>query len=139
MALAGRPAKRLGEATRRPAMTIAKFLLAVRTGDLVLPGPTLVVINESSMVERLSLAYAISAHKSQGSRFKRVAIVSTASKIYDHALVYTALTRAVEQAVFVGERTAFESAVQNPPAAQRRQVGFRPKAQRVRDAEVSLL
>ena len=89
--------------------------------------------------DRLSLAYAISVHKSQGSQFKRVAIVSAASKIYDHALVYTALTRAVEQAVFVGERTAFASAVQNPPAAQHRQVGFHPAPQRVRDADLSLL
>jgi exodeoxyribonuclease V alpha subunit len=97
------------------------------------------ILETGELGERLSLAYAISVHKSQGSQFKRVAIVSTASRIYDHALVYTGLTRAVEQAVFVGERTAFTSAVQNPPAAQRRQVGFRPTAQRVRDVEVSLM
>lgn len=97
------------------------------------------ILETGELGERLSLAYAISVHKSQGSQFKRVAIVSTTSRIYDHALVYTALTRAVEQAVFVGERTAFASAVQNPPAAQRRQVGFRPAAQRVRDVGPSLL
>jgi exodeoxyribonuclease V alpha subunit len=74
--------------------------------------------------ERLSLAYAISVHKSQGSQFRRVAVVSQPSRIYDHALVYTALTRAVEQAVLVGDRAAFELAVLNPPAALRREVGF---------------
>jgi exodeoxyribonuclease V alpha subunit len=75
--------------------------------------------------ERLALAYAISVHKSQGSQFRRVAVVSLPSRIYEHALVYTALTRAVEQVVFVGDRSSFELAVINPPAALRREVGFR--------------
>jgi len=87
------------------------------------------LLQASELSERLSLAYAISVHKSQGSQFKRVSLVSAPSRVYEHALVYTALTRAVEQVVLVGDRTAFETAVANPPAAQKRQVGFRLELQ----------
>ncbi|MEM5345808.1 AAA family ATPase [Paraburkholderia azotifigens] len=78
----------------------------------------------AELIGRIALAYAISVHKSQGSQFKRVAIVSLPSRIYEHALVYTALTRAVEQAVFVGERAPFEAAIAGPSEALRRQVAF---------------
>jgi exodeoxyribonuclease V alpha subunit len=83
------------------------------------------ILAAAELSERLALAYAISVHKSQGSQFRRVAVVSLFSRIFEHALVYTALTRAVEQVVFVGDRSAFEVAVANPPAALRREVGFR--------------
>jgi exodeoxyribonuclease V alpha subunit len=96
-------------------------------------------LQTGELSERLALAYAISVHKSQGSQFKRVALVSAPSRIYEHALVYTALTRAVEQVVLVGDRNAFETAVASPPAAQRRQVGFRAGLQTNRDAAVAVL
>lgn len=73
---------------------------------------------------RIELAYAISVHKAQGSQFKRVAVVVGKSRLLDHSLVYTALTRGVEQVVFVGEREAFERAVISPPLAQGRSVAF---------------
>lgn len=78
----------------------------------------------ADLVERLSLAYAISVHKAQGSQFRRVAVVLTASRVLDHALVYTALTRGTDQVVFIGDRTAFESAVNRPAAATQRCVAF---------------
>lgn len=73
---------------------------------------------------RIELAYAISVHKAQGSQFKRVAIVIQQSRVLDHSLVYTALTRGVEQIVFVGARAVFESAVLNSAFAQQRSVAF---------------
>ncbi|NUX98836.1 AAA family ATPase [Paraburkholderia sp. JPY169] len=73
---------------------------------------------------RIELAYAISVHKAQGSQFKRVAIAIQQSRVLDHSLVYTALTRGVEQVVFVGARAPFESAVLNSAFAQRRSVAF---------------
>ncbi|WP_454872485.1 AAA family ATPase [Paraburkholderia xenovorans] len=79
----------------------------------------------SELADRIALAYAISVHKSQGSQFRRVAVMSLPSRIYEHGLVYTALTRAVEQVVFVGNRGTFETAIASPPIALRRQVGFR--------------
>jgi exodeoxyribonuclease V alpha subunit len=82
------------------------------------------VVPCGDLEERLDLAYAISVHKAQGSQFKRVAVVVTKSRVLDHALIYTALTRAIEQVVFIGDRSAFEHAVRSPPFAQKRRVAF---------------
>jgi exodeoxyribonuclease V alpha subunit len=75
--------------------------------------------------DRIELAYAISVHKAQGSQFARVAVVVGKSRNLDHALLYTALTRGVNQVVFVGDRSAFDAAVKAPPLASQRSVGFR--------------
>jgi exodeoxyribonuclease V alpha subunit len=73
---------------------------------------------------RIELAYAISVHKAQGSQFKRVVVVISKSRLLDHSLIYTALTRGVEQVVFLGARAPFELAVLSPPFARRRDVAF---------------
>ncbi|WP_431276452.1 AAA family ATPase [Variovorax ureilyticus] len=74
--------------------------------------------------DRIEHAYAISVHKAQGSQFKRIAVVISRSRLLDHALVYTALTRGIEQVVFIGDRVALERAISNPPLAHLRQVAF---------------
>lgn len=74
--------------------------------------------------ERVDHAYAISIHKAQGSQFDRVAVVITKSRLLDHALIYTALTRGVKQVVFIGNRAAFDEAVHSQPNSMRREVGF---------------
>lgn len=74
---------------------------------------------------RVEHAYAISVHKSQGSQFRRVAVVVGQSRLLDHALIYTAVTRGVEQVVFIGDRDAFSTAIINPALAQMREVAFR--------------
>ena len=53
LALAGRAAKRMQEATGRPARTIASFLQKFRVDDLT--GPTAVVIDEASMVDIITM------------------------------------------------------------------------------------
>ncbi len=78
----------------------------------------------AEVVDRLDLAHAISVHKAQGSQFRRVALVITPSRILDHALIYTGLTRGIEQVVFLGNRRAFEEAICNPALAHRREVAF---------------
>lgn len=72
----------------------------------------------------VELAYAVTVHKAQGSQFGRVAIPITRSRLLDRTLVYTALTRGIEQVVFLGDRQAFDQAVINPPSASRRKVGL---------------
>lgn len=72
----------------------------------------------------IDLAYAITIHKAQGSQFKRVVIPVTKSRLLDRTLIYTALTRGVEQVVFVGDKRAFNEAVMCPPLAANRSVGF---------------
>jgi exodeoxyribonuclease V alpha subunit len=73
---------------------------------------------------RIGLAYAITVHKAQGSQFKRVIVPVVRSRLLDRTLIYTALTRGVEQVVFIGDRGAFDAAVTAPPRSHERQVGF---------------
>lgn len=77
-----------------------------------------------SDLHRLALAYAITVHKAQGSQFQRVVMPVSSSRLLDRTLVYTALTRGVEQVVFVGDRRVFEDAIVAAPSASQRQVGF---------------
>jgi len=79
---------------------------------------------EDSM-DRLELAHAITVHKAQGSQFQRVIIPVVWSRLLDRTLIYTALTRAIEQVVFVGDREALTHAIEAPPHSERRRVGFR--------------
>jgi len=76
-------------------------------------------------LHRIGLAYAITVHKAQGSQFKRVIVPMVRSRLLDRTLIYTALTRGVEQVVFIGNRDAFDAAVTAPPHSHERQVGFR--------------
>jgi exodeoxyribonuclease V alpha subunit len=70
-------------------------------------------------------AYSISVHKSQGSQFKRVIIPICKSRLLDRTLIYTAITRGVNQVVLIGDLAVTKSAVEAPPHAWRRQIGFR--------------
>lgn len=73
----------------------------------------------------VSLAYAMTVHKAQGSQFRKIICPIFASKNLDNALIYTALTRGVEQVVFIGDRIAFNSAVVSMSTSLKREVGFR--------------
>ena len=72
----------------------------------------------------VDLAYAITVHKAQGSQFKRVVMPVVRSRLLDRSLIYTGLTRGVEQIVFIGDREAFSQAVKEEPKSQNRSVGF---------------
>ena len=74
--------------------------------------------------QHVDLAYAITVHKAQGSQFKRVIVPVTRSRLLDRTLIYTALTRGIEQVVFIGDKDAFERAIVAAPHSQGRQVGF---------------
>lgn len=73
---------------------------------------------------KMALAYAVTTHKAQGSQFKRVIIPILKSRLLDRTMLYTALTRARQQVVFIGDRRLFDEAVVAPPSASLRQVGF---------------
>lgn len=80
---------------------------------------------DESDIRKINLAYAMTIHKSQGSQFSRVIIPIEKSRILDNSMAYTALTRGVDQVVFVGQRSAFEAAVKAPPRSKMREVGFK--------------
>jgi exodeoxyribonuclease V alpha subunit len=61
----------------------------------------------------LSLAYAITIHKSQGSEFQAVIIpvLGQHFNMLYRNLIYTGLTRAKKLAIFVGSRRSFARAI----------------------------
>jgi exodeoxyribonuclease V alpha subunit len=66
-------------------------------------------------LSQLSLAYAITIHKSQGSEFDVVVMPSIAgpSMILTRNLIYTAVTRAKKMVVIVGQQTNLKRMVRN--------------------------
>lgn len=72
-------------------------------------------------LDQLSLAYAITIHKSQGSEFEAVVIAVTpgSNTILTRNLLYTAVTRAKSLVVLVGDRKTISYMVSNNYTAKR--------------------
>ena len=66
-------------------------------------------------IKNMVHAYALTCHKAQGSEFPKVIVPIHRSRLMDRTLLYTAVTRAQYQVVLVGDRSAYEAAIQNPP------------------------
>ena len=68
---------------------------------------------ERSNWENITLSYAISIHKSQGSEFPIAIIPVTfqAYKMLQRNLIYTAITRAKEKLILLGEGKAYKKAI----------------------------
>ncbi|MBF0390558.1 MAG: ATP-dependent RecD-like DNA helicase [Desulfamplus sp.] len=66
-------------------------------------------------LDELTLAYAITVHKSQGSEYQSVVIALTTMHypLLQRNLLYTAITRGKELVIIVGSRRAFEIALNN--------------------------
>ncbi len=76
---------------------------------------------EGREFNEISLAYAISIHKSQGSEydFVIIPIVKKQGIMLQRNLIYTAITRAKKMVIFIGEREALETAVKNNTPLER--------------------
>lgn len=74
----------------------------------------------ASHLRELRHAYAITTHKSQGSQFDRVIVPVRDGKLLDNALLYTAITRGVNQVVLVGNIAAAERAIRAASHSSRR-------------------
>ena len=64
---------------------------------------------------KITLAYAMSIHKSQGSEFKVVILPVTrqSGRLLQSNLIYTAITRSKSKLVMLGEIAAFDNAIKN--------------------------
>lgn len=73
------------------------------------------VVYESAELDELTLAYAISIHKSQGSEYPAiiVPIFMQHFMLLQRNLVYTALTRAKKLCIFIGQPKAIAMAIKN--------------------------
>ncbi|HUE97997.1 MAG TPA: ATP-dependent RecD-like DNA helicase [Anaerolineales bacterium] len=80
-----------------------------------------VVTYDWSEVDQLTLAYAVSVHKAQGSEFPVVVmpVVTQHYTMLQRNLLYTAVTRARKLCVLMGSRRALSIAVHNNKVAQR--------------------
>ncbi len=79
------------------------------------------VIYDFGELDEVSLAYAISIHKSQGSEFP-VVIVPVATQhflLLQRNLIYTAMTRGRKMVLMVGQKKALEMAVRNNQTNER--------------------
>ena len=73
------------------------------------------VVYDVTELEELSLAYAVTIHKSQGSEYPIVVIPVTMSHMVmlQRNLLYTGVTRAKKILVLIGEKKAVQYAIQN--------------------------
>ena len=80
-------------------------------------GSTIVAISPSR-VPNVATAFAMTAHRAQGSEFDEVVVVlpSVTSRILTRELLYTALTRARRRVLLVGTEAAVRAAVARPVA-----------------------
>ena len=80
-----------------------------------------VVDYENSDLDMLDLGYACTVHKSQGSEYKSVIInlQCAHSVMLVRPLIYTAITRAKERVLIVGERRALCTAIRRTDTEQR--------------------
>jgi len=80
----------------------------------------------AEMLGELDMAYAMTVHKSQGSEYKAVvlAVMSCAPSLMVRGVLYTAITRAKELLVAVGDDSAIRAMAENDKQ-QRRYSGLR--------------
>lgn len=79
------------------------------------------VVYEASEVHELSLAYAITIHKSQGSQYPCVVmpVVTQAYKMLLRNLLYTGVTRAQDRVVLIGQGQAIAKAIRTKDTSVR--------------------
>ena len=93
-------------------------ILAVRYDEL--SGPR-AVIYDWAFLDELQLAYATSIHKAQGAEYPVVVVplLRQHTILLQRNLLYTAVTRAKQVVVLVGDRSAIKRAVDNNEVAVR--------------------
>ncbi|WP_320042209.1 ATP-dependent RecD-like DNA helicase [uncultured Desulfobacter sp.] len=92
------------------------------TGQVLVDYEGRVVTYDVPELDELTLAYAISVHKSQGSEYEGVVIALTTAHfpLLQRNLLYTAMTRGKFLVIIVGSTQAFKTAFDNNRTALRR-------------------
>jgi exodeoxyribonuclease V alpha subunit len=75
-------------------------------------------------LEDLTLAYAITVHKAQGSSFRKVVILIQKTRLLDRSLIYTAITRATDLAVMVGDRGVLQQVLGRDSHVEKRETAL---------------
>jgi len=74
----------------------------------------------TQQLQALVHAYSITVHKAQGSQFTRIIVPIKETRLLDQSLIYTAVTRGVQQVVLVGAEQVALAAIRAPATATRR-------------------
>lgn len=77
-----------------------------------------------ALLPHLELAYALTIHKAQGSEWPIVIVPIVRSRLLDRSLIYTAITRAQQQVLLLGDEAAARAAVANDTRASQRSTGL---------------
>jgi exodeoxyribonuclease V alpha subunit len=93
---------------------ITKFSITVQVGELI-------VVLADELLDDISLAYATTIHKSQGSEYDTVivALPPTPRNMLQRCLLYTAITRAKKKVVVVTTKGTLGTAIRNNSAMNR--------------------
>ncbi|MCG8073716.1 MAG: ATP-dependent RecD-like DNA helicase [Candidatus Thiodiazotropha taylori] len=94
-------------------------------GELIINGEKVGV--SPDLLEKISLGYAVTVHKSQGSQWHTciVALLKEGIALTDKALIYTAATRATDRLVMMGDFNLVEKAVAKGSIALRRKTNLK--------------
>ncbi len=78
--------------------------------------------DEEIRMQTMDLSYVFTIHKSQGSEYKNVVIPMSFSNafMFNNKMLYTAITRAKNKLVLIGESYAFEFAIKKSDETQRK-------------------
>lgn len=76
------------------------------------------------LLPHLELAYALTIHKAQGSEWPIVIVPIVRSRLLDRSLIYTAVTRAQQQVLLLGDEAAARTAVAKDTWASQRSTGL---------------
>lgn len=79
---------------------------------------------DEDVLDDLELGYAVTVHKAQGSQWPRVIVPLTGHRLLDRTLIYTAVTRAQQQVLLVGDASAAKKAVEGLPRSRQRNVSL---------------
>ncbi|HWZ51818.1 MAG TPA: ATP-dependent RecD-like DNA helicase [Granulicella sp.] len=90
-------------------------------------------------MQALVHSYSITVQKAQGSQFTRVIVPVTETRLLDQSLIYTAVTRGVQQVVLVGDENVALAAIRKPATATRRYVALPTLLGAARSAEKARL
>lgn len=98
-----------------PDETTSRAIADARAAGEPIPPTPLVMYTYAEAREQLVLSYAMTIHKSQGSQYPWVVVVchSTHTNMLTRRLIYTAITRASEGVVLIGNREGLARAVNN--------------------------
>lgn len=97
------------------------YIIAIADGKLLVRYPEDDVVYEKGEHDELTLAYAMSVHKSQGSEYPVVVMPLTPGHhiMLQRNLLYTAVTRAKERVILLGTRAALNTAVMSDRTRRR--------------------